>query len=247
MTKKPIISLKNVGVFYYTFNQGVNSSKDFILKLGFTKIFQKKKVVEGINLDIFPGEVVGILGKNGTGKSSLLRCMAGILKSHTGQVIVNGKIAPMLSIGAGIEMELTGLENIKFISSLMGTSKKDLPSKIEEIKAFSELDLATLKRPVKTYSTGMISRLSFSIAISEIPDILLIDEVLAVGDVGFQQKCLNRINEIKALGCTILFVSHSEEDIRKICTRAICIDQHKVIADGSIEDVLKTYQKLFNA
>ena len=247
MTKKPIISLKNVGVFYYTFNQGVNSSKDFILKLGFTKIFQKKKVVEGINLDIYPGEVVGILGKNGTGKSSLLRCMAGILKSHTGHVIVNGKIAPMLSIGAGIEMELTGLENIKFISSLMGTSKKDLPSKIEEIKAFSELDLATLKRPVKTYSTGMISRLSFSIAISEIPDILLIDEVLAVGDVGFQQKCLNRINEIKALGCTILFVSHSEEDIRKICTRAICIDQHKVIADGSIEDVLKTYQKLFNA
>ena len=245
MNDKPQIQLIDTSIYYYTFNQGVNSLKDFITKFKFTSFFSKKKVLNQVNLTINKGEIVGILGKNGMGKSSLLRCVSGIIKSHTGEVVVNGKIAPLLSIGAGIEMELTGIENIKFISSLMGTKSYDLENKIKEISLFSELDDESLNRQVKTYSTGMISRLSFSIAISEIPDILLIDEVLAVGDVGFQQKCLKRIEEIKNTGCTILFVSHNEDDVRKICTRAICLDNGLIIADGNVQDVISVYHNLF--
>lgn len=245
MNKEPQIELVNTSIYYYTFNQGINSIKDFVLRYGFIKPFAKKKILDEVCLKIYPGEVVGILGRNGTGKSSLLKCISGILKSYTGNVHVNGKLAPMLSIGAGIEMELTGIENIKFICSLSGIRSKDMKRKIDEIIEFSGMDMDTLKRQVKTYSTGMISRLSFSIAISEIPDILLIDEVLAVGDVGFQNKCLNRINQIKDTGCTILFVSHNEEDIRSICTRAIFLDEGKVVADGDVNTVLEQYQHIF--
>ena len=246
MNKTPQIELTDLSVYYYTFNQGINSIKDYTMKLGFAKPFAKYKVLENVDLKIYPGEVVGILGKNGTGKSSLLRCIAGILKSYKGKLVVHGKIAPMLAIGSGIEMELTGLENIKLISSFMGgKSKKDTAEKLEEIISFSELSLSDLNRQVKTYSTGMISRLSFSIAISETPDILLIDEVLAVGDAGFQQKCLNRINEIKESGCTILFVSHGADDVRRICTRAICINEGTIAMDGKVEEVIEYYEKLY--
>lgn len=246
MEKKVQIDLNDVSIYYYTFNQGINSIKDYTMKLGFAKPFAKYKVLENVDLQIYKGEVVGILGKNGTGKSSLLRCIAGILKSYKGKLVVHGKIAPMLAIGSGIEMELTGMENIKLISSFMGSnSKKEMAAKLEEIIQFSELSIKDLNRQVKTYSTGMISRLSFSIAISETPDILLIDEVLAVGDAGFQQKCLARIQEIKESGCTILFISHGSDDVRKICTRAICINDGKIAMDGKVEKVIKFYENLY--
>lgn len=243
---EPQIILKNLSVNYYTFNQGVNSFKDFITKMKFVRPFSKKQVLSNVNITIYPGEVVGIIGKNGTGKSSLLRCIAGIIKSNKGEVIVRGKMAPMLSIGSGIEMELTGIENIKLISSLLGATKRDIQEKIKEIIAFSELDIQTLNKQVKTYSTGMISRLSFSIAITQTPDILLIDEVLAVGDHGFQQKCLKRIQEIKESGCTILFVSHNADDIRRICTRAIFLDEGVVVLDDNVEKAIEMYHNLFN-
>lgn len=244
MNKTPQIELKNVSIYYYTFNQGINSVKDYAMRFGFAKPFLKKKVLDEVNLTIYPGEVVGILGKNGTGKSSLLRCVAGIIKSYKGSLNVQGRLAPMLAIGSGIEMELTGMENIKLISSLMGTAGTQ--EKIQEIIDFSELSEVDLNRQVKTYSTGMISRLSFSIAISETPDILLIDEVLAVGDAGFQQKCLNRINQIKDAGSTILFVSHGADDVRKICTRAICLNEGKVVMDGDVEPTIQFYNELFS-
>lgn len=241
----PQIELKDVDVQYYTFDQGINSVKDYTVKFGFIKPFTARKVLQGINLKVWPGEVLGILGKNGTGKSSLLRCVAGILKSYTGEVHVRGRIAPMLSIGSGIEMELTGIENIKLISSLLGIRGKDIERTIEGIIEFSELSREDLNRQVKTYSTGMVSRLSFSIAIAEIPDILLIDEVLAVGDAGFQRKCLERINMIKDQGCTILFVSHGADDVRRICTRAICLDHGHMVYDGEVEEAIRRYEQLF--
>jgi len=243
MKKAPHISLNDVSIYYYTFNQGINSFKDYIMKLGFVRPFAKKKILDQVNLSIYPGEVVGVLGENGSGKSSLLRAVAGIIKSYKGNISVTGRVAPMLAIGSGIEMELTGMENIKLISSLMGTSTSKIH--INNIITFSELSTTDLNRQVKTYSTGMISRLSFSIAISETPDILLIDEVLAVGDAGFQQKCINRIEEIKKSGSTILFVSHSVEDVKKICTRAICLDNGKVVIDSSTEKAIQYYSQLF--
>jgi len=245
MMRKPQISFKNVDIYYYTFDQGINSIKDFIVRIGSMKPFAKKKVLEGIDLEVYPGEVIGILGKNGSGKSSLLRCVAGILKSYTGQINVKGSLAPMLAIGSGIEMELTGIENIKLISSLLGTRDTDIKGKIERVLEFSELSREDLERQVKTYSTGMISRLSFSIATADIPDILLIDEVLAVGDAGFQRKCLERINEFKDKGCTILFVSHGADDVRKICTRAICLRDGKKVMDGDVEEVINFYNQFF--
>lgn len=240
---KPQIDIKNLSIYYYSFNQGINSFKDYVLKLGFVKPFAKKKILSNINLEVYSGEVLGIVGKNGEGKSSLLKCVSGILKSYEGEISVKGRIAPMLAIGAGIEMELTGMENIKLISSLMGTKKG--ADKLQEIIEFSELTEEELVRQVKTYSTGMISRLSFSIAISEVPDILLIDEVLAVGDAGFQQKCIERISEIKEEGCTILFVSHGAADVERICSRAICIDQGTIKMDGDVDEVLEYYHSLF--
>ncbi len=243
MSDKAHIVFENVSLYYYTFDQGINSVKDYVLKLGFAKPFVKRKVLEQVSFEVKPGEVVGILGKNGTGKSSLLKCVAGILKSYTGKVEVDGRIAPMLAIGAGIEMELTGMENIKLITSLMGVPATR--EKIDEIIAFSELSVEDLKRQVKTYSTGMISRLSFSIAVSEDPDILLVDEVLAVGDSGFQEKCMKRINDIKESGSTILFVSHSPDDVRNICTRTICIDHGRIVFDGQVEEGLDIYKQQF--
>ncbi|HEY0976081.1 MAG TPA: ABC transporter ATP-binding protein [Flavobacteriales bacterium] len=243
--RTPQIELRNVGVHYYTFDQGINSIKDYVMKFGFTRPFARRKVLDGVDLQVLPGEVLGILGRNGTGKSSLLRCVAGILRSYTGTVEVRGSIAPMLAIGSGIEMELTGIENIKLICSLMGTGGADIERTIDGIIAFSELSREDLQRQVKTYSTGMISRLSFSIAIAKVPDILLIDEVLAVGDAGFQRKCLDRITAIKESGCTILFVSHGADDVRRICTRAICLDQGRIVFDGEVEPAIQRYEQLF--
>ena len=241
----PQIQLKGVDIYYYTFDQGINSIKDLTVKLGFLKPFAKKKVLEDVNLDVYPGEIVGILGKNGEGKSSLLKCVSGILKSYTGSVSVHGRLAPMLALGSGIEMELTGIENIKLISSLLGNRGSDIQKKINEVQSFSELSMENLKRQVKTYSTGMVARLSFSIAISEVPDILLIDEVLAVGDVGFQMKCIDRILEFKEKGCTILFVSHGASDVRRICTRAICLNEGRVVYDGEVDSAINHYNQYF--
>ena len=151
----------------------------------------------------------------------------------------------MLALGSGIEMELTGIENIKLISSLLENRGADIQQKIKEVQEFSELSMEDLKRQVKTYSTGMIARLSFSIAISEVPDILLIDEVLAVGDAGFQKKCIDRILEFKEKGCTILFVSHGVSDVQKLCTRAICLNEGKVVFDGNVDEAIGHYNRYF--
>ena len=245
MSLKPQIALKNVSIYYYTFDRGINSLKDLIVKFGFLRPFAKKKVLEDVSLNVYPGEIVGILGKNGEGKSSLLKCVSGILKSYTGNVEVRGRLAPMLALGSGIEMELTGIENIRLISSLLGNRGSSIEQKIKEVYEFSELSMEDLKRQVKTYSTGMIARLSFSIAISEVPDILLIDEVLAVGDAGFQRKCIDRIMEFKEKGCTILFVSHGASDVQRLCTRAICLNEGKVVYDGDVEQAISHYNRYF--
>ena len=219
MSRPVKIKIEGLNVSYYTFNQGVNSVKDFITGFKFIRPFEKKEVLHQINLEIYEGDVLGILGRNGAGKSTLLKAIAGILKPTKGSVQVNGKVAPLLAIGAGMEMELTGYENIRLIGSLMGHTMKQTKLRTENIKDFSELSHEQLSRQVKTYSTGMISRLSFSMAVADMPDILIVDEVLSVGDVGFQQKCVQRINEIQKAGGTILFVSHSLGEVERICNR----------------------------
>jgi ABC-type polysaccharide/polyol phosphate transport system ATPase subunit len=173
--------------------------------------------------------------------------ISGIIHPDQGKVIINGKIAPILSLGAGLEPELTGYDNIKLVCILMGISTSQIHSSIEKIAAFSELSKDELSMQVKRYSTGMTARLSFSIAIAADPDILIIDEVLAVGDVGFQEKCYHRINDIKKNGATIVFVSHSMGDVMQICDHACVINNGEIVFNGLVNEACEKYQQQFHS
>ncbi len=242
---EPIIEIKDVNLSYTLVDPKFQSLKDLVTSMSFRKLFSRKEVIRNLTLNIYRGEILGIVGKNGTGKSTLLKAIAGILEPVSGKIIVRGKIAPLLSLGSGIELELTGYENIKLLGSLMGYTRKQLADINKKVIAFSELTHEQLQAQVKTYSSGMMARLSFSIAISENPEILIIDEVLAVGDMGFQRKCISRIHEIHQKGGTILFVSHSLADVQAICTRGICINNHVIEKEGNLHEIGLYYNSLF--
>ncbi len=237
-----IISVEDVHVSFWQNNVGVYSIKDLITLR--KSPFKSKTILDGISVEVKRGESLGIIGRNGSGKSTLLRTIAGIIKPESGKVTVNGTFAPILAIGAGIEQELTGYENISMLLSLYGTHKKGGDT-IKNIKEFSELSDEVLRMPVKQYSSGMAARLAFSISLANESDILIIDEVLAVGDQGFQAKCQEKIFQIKAQGKTILFVSHFPDDVARICNKAILLEHGKMIDSGNSIDVCNHYKKLF--
>jgi len=198
-----------------------------------------------VDLSIEKGECFGLIGRNGSGKSTLLRVMAGVIKPSSGTADVRGTVAPMLALGIGLEPEMSGIENVRLCSAFIGVSVRNTDRAMERIMAFSELGMEEMEMQVKRYSTGMMARLGFAIATAYEPDILLIDEVLAVGDIGFQNKCYDRINEIRAKGCTIVFVSHFLSEIQKICTRAACLDNGRIVKVGSVHDVGVHYNSFF--
>jgi ABC-type polysaccharide/polyol phosphate transport system ATPase subunit len=241
-----VIKLDNVSVSYLQNRKGVHSIKDFILKASFISPFQKRRVLHNINLEIHKGESVGILGPNGSGKSTLLRTIAGIIKPEIGIVDVKVPVSPLLTLGAGIELELSGYENMRIALALSGNySKSTRVEMIEKITDFAELTKEQLKMPTKMYSTGMLARLAFSSVMTSQPELLMIDEVLAVGDKGFQKKCMNRIQEILKNGATLLFISHSPEEVKTICKRGICLKEGKVIFDGNSKKATEVYTNLF--
>lgn len=241
-----IIKLNNVSVSYLQSRKGVHSVKDFILKASFINPFQKNRVLHNIDLEIFKGESIGILGPNGSGKSTLLRTIAGIIKPEKGWVNVRVPISPLLTLGAGIELELSGYENMRIALALSGNyGKKTRTEMIEKVTDFAELTKEQLRMPAKMYSTGMLARLAFSSVMSAQPELLMIDEVLAVGDRGFQKKCMNRIHEIIENGATLLFVSHSPGEVKEICKRGICLKDGKLIYNGSSTKAVDIYNKLF--
>lgn len=245
--KEVAIDIRQATVSYLQNKRGIHSIKDFVLKGGIFSPFEKKSVLNQIDLTIYKGESVGILGKNGEGKSTLLRTIAGIIKPDSGSCRVHVSLSPLLALGAGIELELTGIENIKIYAALSGQyHKESIQEHIEKVAEFSELSLEDLKKPTKMYSTGMLARLAFSSATITQPELLMIDEVLAVGDKGFQDKCKRRIFEIKKNGATILFVSHSTDEILEICERGICLKQGKILIDGTSQDAVKAYNELFD-
>lgn len=237
-----IISVENVHVSFWQNNVGVYSIKDLITLR--KSPFKSKTILNDISVDLKRGESLGILGRNGSGKSTLLRTIAGIIKPDRGRVVVNGSFAPILAIGAGIELELTGYENISMLLALYGTQKKDT-NVIKNIKEFSELSEDVLRMPVKQYSSGMAARLAFSISLANDSDILIIDEVLAVGDQGFQAKCQDKIYQIKKQGKTILFVSHFPGDVAKICDKAILLENGEMTHSGNAIDICNKYSQLF--
>jgi lipopolysaccharide transport system ATP-binding protein len=236
-----IIEAKKLTVSFLVQRHGINNIKDFIITMGVKSPFEHKVVLKDLDLTIYRGECLGVMGRNGCGKSTLLRTIAGIMKPNSGTISVKGSVAPLMALGVGLEPELSGYENIKLVGTLMGLSRAQLKNSLDAIIDFSELTTDEIEMQVKRYSSGMMARLAFSIAVANLPEILIIDEALAVGDLGFRQKCAKRINEIKASGSTIIYVSHHLEEIKNICTRAIFMDEGKIAVEGDVNMVCDYY------
>lgn len=216
--------------------------KERLLHLTDNKI-KKRTVLENINLNIKKGETVALIGTNGSGKSTLLKLMTKIIYPNKGKVTTNGKLTSLLELGAGFHPDFTGRENIFFNASIFGLTAKEIDSRVPEIIKFSELE-DFIDTPVRTYSSGMYMRLAFSVAINVDAEILLIDEILAVGDQHFQEKCFKKLHELKASGKTIVIVSHSLDAVKDLCDRAVWIYNGKVRMDGKTENVIEEYLKV---
>lgn len=194
-----------------------------------------------VNFQVRKGEAVGVIGRNGAGKSTLLQLLTGVLEPTSGTVNVSGRVGALLELGAGFNPELTGRENIHLSGAVLGMSAAEVASRIDAIEAFADIG-EYIDHPVKTYSSGMLVRLAFSVQVHMEPDILIVDEALSVGDMFFQQKCMSKIREIIGSGVTLFFVSHSINAVKSICQRAIFLEHGKLVADGSAEDVCEAYQ-----
>jgi homopolymeric O-antigen transport system ATP-binding protein len=197
--------------------------------------------LKNISLDISEGETLGIIGHNGAGKSTLLKVVSGVMKPIEGEVSVQGKIAPLIELGAGFDPELTGRENIYLNASILGFSRKEINGKYNSIVEFSELK-DFIDAPLKNYSSGMIARLGFSIATEVDPDILIIDEVLAVGDAQFKMKSKERILQFRKKGITILFVSHNMEEVKNLCSKVLWLDHGNMKMIGNLDGVIAEYE-----
>ncbi len=236
-----IIKLENVSMSFNMSTDKITSLKEYIIKLIKREIFYKEfKALEDVNLEIKKGDILGIVGFNGAGKSTMLKIVSGILKPSKGNVSINGSIAPLIELGAGFDPDLSGRENIYLNGAVLGISKKDMNKKIDEIIEFSELQ-EFIDTPVKNYSSGMYARLGFSIATCVEPEILIVDEILSVGDYKFQEKSKQRIEDMMNKGTTIILVSHSIEDVERLCNKVLWLEKGKVKAFGGLE-IIKQYQ-----
>lgn len=236
------IIVKNVSMRFNLATERVDSLKDLIIKkLKFQSVsFDEFWALRNISFSVNKGESCALIGANGSGKSTMLKIISGILTPTKGNVEVNGSIAPLIELGAGFDPELTGRENIFLNGAILGYSKKLMMEKYDEIIDFSELrDFIDV--PVKNYSSGMIARLGFSIATMVKPDILVVDEILAVGDQAFQDKCHKRLEYMMNNGTTVLLVSHSAPDIKRICQKAVLIDRSNLRFVGDVDEALSLY------
>lgn len=196
--------------------------------------------LKGVSFRVEPGEAVGLIGENGSGKSTLLRCIAGILPPTKGRVLVGGTVSSLIELGAGFHSELTGRENVMVTGALFGLSRQTLRSRFDEIVSFAELERA-IDQPVRAYSSGMYIRLAFSLAVHVEPSILLIDEVLAVGDEAFQRKSVGKVSELSRAGITVVFVSHDMPLVEQTCARTIYLHDGQIEVDGPTSEVIKRY------
>ncbi|CAE6509066.1 O-antigen export system ATP-binding protein RfbB [Nitrosomonas nitrosa] len=234
------IRIQNLGKCYQLYAQPKDRLKQFLWR-GKRQFYQELWALREINLQVMPGEVIGIVGRNGSGKSTLLQLICGTLTPTCGEIQVKGRLAALLELGAGFNPEFTGRENIWLNAAIMGLSQDEIAERIEQIIDFSEIR-DFIDQPVKTYSSGMYVRLAFSVAVSVDPDILIIDEALSVGDGSFARKSFNRIMQLKDNGRTILFCSHSLFQIESLCTRVLWINQGRLMAEGEPKDVVSAYQ-----
>lgn len=241
-----VIKVDNVGMCFRTSEHKITSFKEYIIK-GIKREIKYNEfwALKDISFQINKGEVFGILGLNGAGKSTILKVISGILKPTEGQVAIGGSISPLIELGAGFDPELTAKENIYLNAAILGYSDKYIENVFDEIVEFSELK-EFLDTPIKNFSSGMYARLGFAIATAVVPDILIIDEILAVGDFKFQEKCQEKIKKMMDSGATVVLVSHSIEQIRHMCTRGIILEKGKKIFEGEVNSLCDYYYERYN-
>lgn len=239
--EQKIIEAENLSIKYNKSTERVDSIKEYLIrKLKGQMKFEEFWALNDVSFSIGKGETVGIIGFNGSGKSTLLKVIAGVLKPAKGRVSVQGSVAPLIELGAGFDPDLSARENIYLNGAVLGYNRKQMQALFQEIVDFSELH-DFLDVPVKNFSSGMQARLGFAIATAVIPDILIVDEVLGVGDYKFQQKCYRRMQEIISSGATVLFVSHSIDQVKDICKRVIWVDEGRILMDGDVDEVCDRY------
>ena len=239
---QPAIRIEDLGKRYPIFSRPQDRLKQMLVR-GRKRYYKEYKALDKISLEVRRGESVGIIGRNGCGKSTLLQIIAGTLQPSDGQVEVNGRVSALLELGTGFNHDFTGRENVYLNGAILGFSKDEMDALFDDITTFADIG-RYLDQPVKTYSTGMVVRLAFAVSINVDPDILIIDEALAVGDESFQRKCLARIDRLREKGTTILFVSHSARQILQICDRAVLLDQGESLLIGEPKQVVAAYHKL---
>ena len=240
MAKDIVINVKNVEKSFKIYSDKGHTLKERLLFFKQRNSYTRHEVLKGVTLEIEKGEVVGLVGHNGCGKSTLLKLMTKIIYPDKGKIEINGKISSLLELGAGFHPDMTGRENIYTNASIFGLTKKEIDARLDDIIEFSELE-EFIDSPVRTYSSGMYMRLAFSVAINVDADILLIDEILAVGDARFQAKCFNKMLELKKSGITIVIVSHDLGSIERLCNRAIWIENGKIRDKGIPHDIVAEY------
>ena len=238
------IRVRDAGVCYRLYREKVTTLKEAVVNrfrhLRSAEVFW---AVRHVSLVIEPGEAIALVGHNGSGKSTLLKTIAGVLMPDEGEVLVQGRISPMIELGAGFDPELSGRDNIFLNGALLGFSRKQMEGKFDRIVAFSELG-DFIDMPIKNYSSGMYARLGFAIAQDVEPDILIVDEVLAVGDERFQEKCKARIKDFRTAGVTFVFVSHAPEAAKELCPRAAVLHHGRLEFDGPVEQAWERYREL---
>ena len=240
--KKVAIQVKGLEKAYKLYDKPSDRLKE-ALGFGRKKRYKEHYALKGVDMTIYQGETVGIIGTNGSGKSTILKIITGVLNPTGGSVHVNGRISALLELGAGFNMEYNGIENIYLNGTMIGFSKKEIDAKMDDILNFADIG-DYVHQPVKTYSSGMFVRLAFAVAINIEPEILIVDEALSVGDVFFQAKCYHKFEEFKEMGKTIVFVSHDLSSISKYCDRVVLLNQGVKLGEGSPKEMIDAYKQV---
>ena len=240
------VFLKDVSVAFRVPTERIGTIKEYLIKKVRGKVQHKHfYALQDINLNVEQGEIFGIIGRNGAGKSTLLKVISRVLSPTNGRVWIKGVVAPLLELGAGFHPELTGLENVYLNGTLLGHTRQEITEKLDSILAFSEIG-DFINAPIRTYSSGMVARLGFSVATAWEPDILILDEVLSVGDAAFRAKCSERMLNLIKGKSTVLLVTHSSSLIAELCTRAILLDHGKIISSGNGAEISDQYMSMLN-
>lgn len=240
---RPAIVLDHVSVQYRAPEEVIGTFKEYAIQVLRRKVkFREFKALNNIDLQVFEGEILGIIGRNGAGKSTLLKVISRVLIPSEGRVRIRGHVSPLLELGAGFHPELTGRENIYLNGTLLGHTRREIDSKLPEIVEFAELG-AFIDSPLRTYSSGMAARLGFSVATAWKPEILILDEVLSVGDEAFRQKCKQRMKNYRDQGTTTLLVTHDSSTVESLCARAVWLEHGQIKAMGPSKEVVSLYRQ----